>query len=195
VFEVATAERVALNEELYRRREVLISLDLTDEPELDAETVEKLFMQRVIPLTWKKQDTVVYGRLAEQGADHVDAYAFPISGRGFWGPIYGYLGVSPDGNTLVGIGFLKHLETPGLGARIEELWFGEQFEGKDISQPKDGISIKFVPEGASLDDHSVHAITGATRTSQGLESFLNRDIKRIKAALSNGELTRADAAE
>ncbi len=62
-------------------------------------------------------------------------YAFEISGEGFWDVISGYLAVSPDRRTILGIAFYRQSETPGLGAEITKPWFEEQFKDKPICRP------------------------------------------------------------
>ncbi len=182
---IATSDRVSLNEKLSERRHLLAALGLTDNPALNAEEADEIFRNQVVRLQLKGESNIVYGAVTE--GTRVDTYAFSVGGRGFWGPIRGYLGVSPDGRTVKGISFTRHLETPGLGARIEEQWFTGQFRGKDISGSEDGVFIRFVPEGVPLEKNSVHAITGATRTSRALETFLNEDVKRIKKVLEGSK--------
>ncbi|MFH0964391.1 MAG: FMN-binding protein [Planctomycetota bacterium] len=191
VLQVVSADRTALNEKLFIRRQILLSLDLIDTADVSAHAVDKIFSDKVAEFSWPDNPRSVYASISPDGK--VLAYAFPIEGAGFWGPIYGYLGVSPDGNSVVGIAFTKHSETPGLGARIEDLSFIRQFRGKDISQAREGLYLRFVSEGAPVDDHTVHAITGATRTSFGLNVFLNDDIDRIRNALASNALKPADS--
>lgn len=61
-------------------------------------------------------------------------YVIPVNGFGLWGPIYGYLAIEPDGNTIIGISWYEHIETPGLGAGIGEEYWQTQFPGKRIFQ-------------------------------------------------------------
>ena len=59
-------------------------------------------------------------------------YALALRSPGFWGPIDGYLGVDSRAERILGIAFTRQGETPGLGGRIVEAWFREQFRGKPI---------------------------------------------------------------
>lgn len=79
-----------------------------------------------------------------------------------------FICVEPDLETLKGIEVLDHSETPGLGGRITEDQFKKQFTGKKL-RPK--ISVIKEKKAESLNE--VDAITGATNTSKGIESFLN----------------------
>jgi len=104
----------------------------------------------------------------------LSAYAFPVGGKGFWGPIEGIMSVGPDGETIRTVVWTKHGETPGLGARIEEDGFREQFRGKKALPPTIK-KFQVVAQGnAKNDPHKVDQITGATQTTVvGLGSFLN----------------------
>ena len=53
----------------------------------------------------------------------VTGYAIPIAGKGLWGTMYGYFAIEPDAETVKGITFYKHKETPGLGAEVDKDWF------------------------------------------------------------------------
>ncbi|MFH0962550.1 MAG: hypothetical protein V2A58_00915, partial [Planctomycetota bacterium] len=98
---VASADRIALNEKLFVRRQVLLSLDLIDTTDVSAHAVDNIFSDKVTEFSWPDNPRPVYA--SKSGDGKLLAYAFPIEGAGFWGPIYGYLGVSPDGNSVVGI--------------------------------------------------------------------------------------------
>lgn len=116
-------------------------------------------------------------------------YAFPISGKGLWSTIYGYLALDRDLATIVGITFYRHGETPGLGGEIEQDWFQQQFRGKRVF--RDGHLLPFeVVKGRVSDrypggnDHAVDGISGATMTGKGLTQFLNEDLKRYEKYFS-----------
>ena len=103
------------------------------------------------------------------------AYALPISGQGFWAPIYGVVGIGADMKTITGIAFYQQNETPGLGAEIAKPAFTEQFRDKLISSSSAPINIK--RPGAELGNSDVHAVTGATQTSTRLEKLINDGLK------------------
>ncbi len=110
-------------------------------------------------------------------------YIFPMRGKGLWGPIWGYVALEDDMNTIYGAVFDHKSETPGLGAEIKEKWFRAKFEGKKIFSP-DGVfqSIKVVKGGAtSEDDYAVDGISGGTITSKGLEGMLEKNLNGYKS--------------
>ena len=111
-------------------------------------------------------------------SDHksVFGYAFTVSGPGFWGPIHGMMGVSSDLSRVLGVAFYDHQETPGLGGRIDEPWFRQQFAGKPLTPSPDGVYFHFTTPGMHERPTDVDAITGATETSRRLSKFLNQDL-------------------
>lgn len=95
---------------------------------------------------------------------------FPIYGAGLWGPIWGYLSLEDDFNTVYGATFLHKGETPGLGAEIATEHFSGQFVGKTIFDGNSFTSIAVVKGGAPDDDiHGVDAISGGTITSNAVQ--------------------------
>lgn len=102
----------------------------------------------------------------------LSGYAFPFTGTGLWGSISGYIAFSPDFSEILGIDFVAHSETPGLGGRIDETSFKEQFRGLSVKQVD---TIIFKPsEGGNID-----AITGATLTSDAVRKIVNAFITDI----------------
>ncbi len=106
----------------------------------------------------------VYRQVDSQGKTL--ALAIPFQGAGLWGLIEGYLGVSPDLKSVKGIVFTKQNETPGLGGRIDELEYREQFRGITI---RPGTEIVY----GETADGRLDAITGATSTSKAVLKILN----------------------
>ncbi len=111
----------------------------------------------------------------EDGADAPSKYAFPISGKGLWSTLYGYLALNADLETLAGISFYDHKETPGLGAEIEKDWFLSQFAGKRLYA--DGTTTDFIvaKPGYAQGDSAVDGISGATLTGKGVEALIRKD--------------------
>lgn len=113
----------------------------------------------------------------------ITKYAFPISGKGLWSTIRGYLALEKDAATIVGMTFYEHGETPGLGAEVETDWFQKNFRGKKLFS--DGKRVKFeVVKGKAADkypdgnDHAVDGISGATITGNGVMRFINADMDK-----------------
>jgi Na+-transporting NADH:ubiquinone oxidoreductase subunit C len=104
----------------------------------------------------------------DEGA--VMKYAFPVSGKGLWSTIYGYLALEKDLATIRGVTFYRHGETPGLGGECEKIFGGGDRVPFEVVKGK--VSDKY-PQG---NDHAVDGISGATITGNGIMKFVNRDL-------------------
>lgn len=112
----------------------------------------------------------------EDGAEKASKYAFPVSGKGLWSMLYGYLSLEGDLKTIAGISFYKHGETPGLGAEIEKPWFQQQFAGKKLYDDQgNAVDFEVLKPGSDLDATSVDGISGATLTGNGVEALIRKD--------------------
>lgn len=109
-------------------------------------------------------------------------YGFPFTGSGLWGAIEGILALSLDLETIVGIDFITQNETPGLGGRIEEEWFIEQFRGVTLFD--DDTPLRYSAGGT---EGQVDAITGATATSSAVVGMLNDKILEIRDTLGGDQ--------
>lgn len=97
----------------------------------------------------------------------------PVEGKGLWGPLYGYVSLKSDMNTIYGVNFDHKGETPGLGAEINTTDFESQFHGKRLFDNDSFISVQVLKGGAPESDiHGVDGISGGTITSKGLESMI-----------------------
>ena len=105
-------------------------------------------------------------------------FILPLSGKGLWGGIGGYLTLDEDKNTIYGVNFNHESETPGLGAKIVELPFREQFEGKHIRNGEgEVVSVAVLKAGNKAEgQEQVDAISGATITSSGVSTMLHEEL-------------------
>ena len=103
----------------------------------------------------------------------------PVEGKGLWGPVYGYVSLRSDLNTIYGVTFDHKSETPGLGAEINTTPFESMFHGKKLFDNENFISVQVHKGGADpSDQHGVDAISGGTITSKGLEKMLFDCLKK-----------------
>ena len=109
----------------------------------------------------------------EANVDGATKYIIPMYGAGLWGPIWGYVAVNDDGQTIYGAYFSHASETPGLGAEIENAPFQDRFKDKK-SRYKDGqVEAPSVEKKAANDDE-IDAVTGATITSKGVDAMFKK---------------------
>lgn len=114
--------------------------------------------------------------------DATKAYALELKGKGLWGPISGYLALEPDGKTVMNVAFDAPKETPGLGAEIMNPPFLSRWPGKSISQNGQLRPISVVKGSAALacpgeTEHCVDGVSGATITSRGVDSMVEKAIE------------------
>ncbi len=162
ILNASTREIIQKQKDLNVKRNILYVLDIKfDDNEVD---IEKTYEAYITEKTVK--DVKVY--YASENGDNL-GYAFKIVGPGLWGSMTGYAGVSADLTTIKGISFVSHSETPGLGGRVDEPWFKEQFRGVKIGEKE---SVIFTPAQSG----NIDAITGATLTSESVRAIVNQDI-------------------
>ncbi|MBI2968774.1 MAG: NADH:ubiquinone reductase (Na(+)-transporting) subunit C [Bacteroidetes bacterium] len=121
-------------------------------------------------------------------------YIVPMYGAGLWGPIWGYISLREDFNTIYGAYFDHKGETPGLGAEISSYEkFQQQFEGKKIFDTENNfISVRVVKKGIKTDfagENKVDGISGGTITSNGtdkmIHTWLEQYVPYIKSRIQN----------
>ncbi|MBZ4682806.1 MAG: Na+-transporting NADH:ubiquinone oxidoreductase subunit [Fusobacteriaceae bacterium] len=105
---------------------------------------------------------------------------YKFSGNGLWGTIYGVVAFNENLDKIIGLEITSHSETPGLGGRIEEDWFKNQFKNQKIND-----DFKIVMGDGKGDfepnDNSVDGITGATRTTESLQKIILDSYKFVKS--------------
>lgn len=113
-------------------------------------------------------------------------YVLPLFGAGLWGPVWGYVSLSDDMNTIYGANFDHEGETPGLGAEISTSMFEEPFKGKKIFDASGKlVSILIAKVGqVAPEEHKVDGISGGTITSKGLEDMLKDDFASYEEFLN-----------
>ena len=114
-------------------------------------------------------------------------YIIPAYGTGLWGPIWGYIAIDSDGSTVYGAYFSHQGETPGLGAEIQEPWFGKQFVGKELFHGDSFAPIQVVKKGNKPvgDADYVDAVSGGTITSKGVSAMLDDCLRPYKVYLKS----------
>ncbi len=178
-------ERIQTNQKVKLQKVILSVLNIPVEPDASSDDLLRLFESSV-----KKKEMngrtmyTVYDPSGKTPA----RYAVIVNGPGFWGPIYGMVALDVDGAKITGIEFYRHQETPGLGARITEQWFKDQFTGLPLSQDPDKKTFfSLTPPAPEKSPRELDAITGATQTSRAVEAFLNKELESIKGFQGSNE--------
>lgn len=112
--------------------------------------------------------------------DSSRCFIIPLRGKGLWGPIWGYIALKEDVNTVFGAVFAHKSETPGLGAEINQSFFQEPFSDKKIFNSDDEfVSITVIKGGAPDGSmHAVDGISGGTITSDGVTDMIKERLSR-----------------
>lgn len=187
------------NEALDKKKSILKSVRIAND---DAQVIEKEYSTSVKELVVNANGEIVEGLDAKKvklkdevskdpkdrmlplyiySKDSKDYYIVPMQGVGLWGPIWGYVSIEEDFNTVYGSFFDHKSETPGLGAEISEIAFQEQFQGKQLLNAGGSfLSVNVIKTTAKVDygrEHRVDAISGGTITSDGVDAMLKNCIE------------------
>jgi len=105
----------------------------------------------------------------------VEMVIVPIEGQGLWSTLYGYLALATDGNTVRGITFYQHAETPGLGAEVDNPKWRARWRGRKLFDEQGQLRLA-VAKGSvgppTSDPHRVDGLSGATLTARGVTNML-----------------------
>lgn len=167
--DVSTAELVAKNQELVTAQAFL---NAVGRPEEDRDAALKAYEEFFGSATG---DSAVRASLEGE-----EILITRFSGMGLWGTVTGVLATDASVQRIVGIDIISHSETPGLGGRIEQDWFKNQFRGERILP--EGIVVRKGQGGADEDRDNgyVDGITGATGTSTSMAVMLNAKIADLR---------------
>lgn len=168
-----TLDRVKFNQKIELEKKILYVFDIDYDGE-NPENINNTF-KKYISEEENEDGEIIYK--AELDVK-VLGYAFPVGGPGLWGSIDAYAGISEDFSTLLGIEFIEQSETPGLGGRIDEDAFKEQFRNLDLTKASSEPIVYRPAAGGNVD-----AIAGATLTSQAVADFLNKDLEKLRGGV------------
>lgn len=142
---------------------------------------------KVLEKTVGQEKLIVYKGIDEAGKPV--GLAFKADGGGFQGNIGIMVGLGSDYLKLKGIEILEQLETPGLGDRIREPKFKDQFKGLEV-KPK----IEYIKYRKPEKPNQIQAITGATISSNAVIVNINRAVEKVVANISQEEATKVENA-
>jgi Na+-transporting NADH:ubiquinone oxidoreductase subunit C len=194
-----------LNRSLDKKKNILVAAGFNPKSSSD---IEQLFENRIEQLVIKADGSMVLNKLLQKPAENelfplfrvmncdnvklTESFVYPVTAKGLWSTIYGYLAVSFNGKEVKGITFYKHGETPGLGAEVEKAWFRKNFIGKKLYRGNNLIGIEVV-KGRVIDhaeyktnsQHMVDGISGATLTCNGISKMTKIIPRRYSLFFNN----------
>lgn len=117
----------------------------------------------------------------------------PVTGSGLWGPVWGYVALEQDMDTVAGVVFGHASETPGLGAEIATPKHQALYRGKKLFEGEKFVSVTLRKGGAKDPAHEVDAITGGTKTSDGVTAMLRTGLGAYEPLFASKRSTEAAA--
>ncbi len=122
----------------------------------------------------REQYSLVYLVQDAQGA--IEKIVLPIRGYGLWSTLYGFIALESDANTVAGIGFYEHGETPGLGGEVDNPRWKALWPGKQVYRDGEvqlGLIKGTVDPSAANAAWQVDGLAGATLTSRGVTNLVH----------------------
>ena len=113
--------------------------------------------------------------LVEDPQGEIDKIILPVRGAGLWSTLYGFVALQPDADTVAGIGFYEHGETPGLGGEIDNPRWKALWPGKEIyrdGQVNIGLIKGSVDTAGPNAAWQIDGLAGATLTSNGVTKLV-----------------------
>lgn len=171
-------EQAGANFDKYIKEQLALKPDGSVNNDVDA---FKMDLHRETKKSHENQNYPIY--LADK--EGKSFYIIPLYGSGLWGPLWGYIALDSDRNTIVGASFDHEGETPGLGAEINQSWFEDQYIGKTIFDEEGNfVSVKAIKGGAKIGDmHGVDAISGGTITAEGVNDMVEERLNNYLSYL------------
>ncbi|HNR79581.1 MAG TPA: FMN-binding protein [Mesotoga infera] len=165
---------IEVNEKLDFQKSLLYVFGFVQKDDkLSSKEIQELYGEKIVEL---RGEVDVY-RAQVEGET---GYAFTVQSPGLWGTITGLIAINASGTRMLGIDFVEHSETPGLGGRIDEKAFQQQFRNEKISSgPSGRIAVVSGQDTSSSEDSKVDAITGATRTSEAIQKLIDKAMNEV----------------
>lgn len=112
--------------------------------------------------------------------DQTLSFVFDVAGKGLWGTMRALVATTPAADTILAFTVYEQMETPGLGARISESWFVDQFRRKALIVSGAAVKFELIPEKqAAASSRQINQVTGATITTNAVVSMLRNELSLI----------------
>jgi Na+-transporting NADH:ubiquinone oxidoreductase subunit C len=130
-----------------------------------------------------EQDIAGIGRRAKfapvyilKDGESIKQVVLPIHGYGLWSTLYGFISLESDFNTIRGLQFYEHAETPGLGGEVDNPKWRAQWKGKHVFDEQGEMKIQVIRGTVDYSlanaKYQVDGLSGATLTSNGVTNLV-----------------------
>lgn len=130
--------------------------------------------QDIAKINRREQYSLVY--LVKDANGAIERIILPIRGYGLWSTLYGFVALEADANTIAGIGFYQHGETPGLGGEVDNPRWKAFWPGKQVYRDGEvhiGLIKGSVDPASANAPWEVDGLAGATLTSRGVTNLVH----------------------
>lgn len=114
--------------------------------------------------------------LVRDDSGAIETVVLPVHGYGLWSTLYGFLALASDANTVVGLSFFEHAETPGLGGEVDNPKWKAKWKGKKLFDPDGDVAIQVIKGTVAPEQHDaeykIDGLAGATLTSRGVGNLV-----------------------
>lgn len=106
----------------------------------------------------------------------VSRIILPVRGKGLWSTMYAYVAIDADADTIQGVSFYEHGETPGLGGEIENRRWQKGWQGKKLYAPDGTMALRVikgrVDSSGPQAEYQIDGLSGATLTANGINRLM-----------------------
>jgi len=148
-----------------------------------AETKKSIYLVQPKADNFKKIESIDFELYQVSISDSIIGYALAYSGNGFQGNIRLMIGLDCDLKIITGMRVLEQVETPGLGTKVTEDSFTNQFIDL-VTEP----IIKCIKGAKATNPNEVEAITGATISSKAVLRIINNGLSELRSLKKEGRL-------
>ena len=121
----------------------------------------------------RREKVVRVYMIRDPKTNQITQVVLPVYGKGLWSTLYGYLAVKKDLQTVQGLTFYEHAETPGLGGEVDNPAWKAQWVGLKLYDAEGNPAAAVAKGPAPADsEHMVDGLSGATITARGVSNLI-----------------------
>lgn len=118
----------------------------------------------------REDHSLVY--MVRDDVGELDVLILPVRAYGLWSTMYGFLALDQDLNTVLGLGFYDHAETPGLGGEIDNPNWLSQWPGRQVYDGNGNVALRVAKGTGAVEEYHIDSLSGATLTSRGVDNMV-----------------------